>query len=149
MTRFLYDTAVFVYAVGAPHPYRPPCREIVDLAATRRLVGEASADLVQEFLHRRWVRTRDRAKAVRDSREVAGLCKLHPLRPDDVMLALRVYEASRGLNARDAAFAAVALNRGIEVILSPDRHFDEVPGLRRVDPADSAAVAALAAAPPG
>ena len=80
---------------------------------------------------------------------MAGLCKLHPLRPDDVMLALRVYEASRGLNARDAAFAAVALNRGIDVILSPDRHFDEVPGLRRVDPADSAAVAALAAAPLG
>ena len=149
MTRFLYDTAVFVYAVGGPHRYREPCEAIVARATAGELAGEASVDLVQEFLHRRAVRLRDRVAAARQAREVAGLCELHPLRPEDLLMALRLFEASRGLNARDAAFAAVALNRGIEVILSPDRHFDEVPGLRRVDPADSAAVAVLAAAPPG
>ncbi len=46
---------------------------------------------------------------------------------------------------REASFAAVALRRGIEVILSADRAFDEVPGLERIDPSDDAAVEALAA----
>jgi predicted nucleic acid-binding protein len=25
--RFLYDTSIFVYALGSEHPYREPCRE--------------------------------------------------------------------------------------------------------------------------
>jgi predicted nucleic acid-binding protein len=44
---------------------------------------------------------------------------------------------------RDAIFAAQALNRGIDAILSTDKDFDGVPGLQRIDPADTDAVAAL------
>jgi uncharacterized protein len=44
---------------------------------------------------------------------------------------------------RDAIFAAQALNRGIDAILSPDRGFDSIPGLERIDPADAEAVATL------
>jgi predicted nucleic acid-binding protein len=44
---------------------------------------------------------------------------------------------------RDAIFAAQALNRDIDAILSPDTDFDGIPGLERIDPADAKAVAAL------
>lgn len=47
-------------------------------------------------------------------------------------------------SARDAFFAAVAVNRGIGAILSPDRDFDGLTALQRIDPADDAAVATLA-----
>lgn len=43
MRRFLYDTNVFVYALGGPSPYRDACRVIVEDAAGGRLDGEASA----------------------------------------------------------------------------------------------------------
>jgi predicted nucleic acid-binding protein len=46
--RFLYDTSVFVYALGRDDPYKEPCREIVRRAATGELQGEASVDLLQE-----------------------------------------------------------------------------------------------------
>lgn len=49
------------------------------------------------------------------------------------------------IRSRDALFVATALNRGIERVVSPDRHFDGIPGLTRVDPADEEAVAALSA----
>jgi hypothetical protein len=49
--RFLYDTAVFVYALGRDHQYREPCRQIIDLARAGHLAGEASVELIQEFLH--------------------------------------------------------------------------------------------------
>jgi hypothetical protein len=39
-----------------------------------------------------------------------------------------------------------ALSRNIDAILSPDRDFDDIPGLRRIDPADTAAPATLISA---
>lgn len=144
MSRFLYDTNVFVYAFGADHVYRAPCREVVGRAATGELRGEASVDLLQEFLHQRLRQTGDRGRAVRTTRDVAKLCDLHSMQARHLPHALVLYERTPGLDARDALFAALALAVGIESILSADQAFDRVPGLMRVDPADADAVAALA-----
>lgn len=143
MIRFLYDTSIFIYAVGRDHPYRDPCRRILDLAGAGLLRGEASADLVQEVLHQRHRRTGDRELAAGQARRAAGLCQLHEVRPEDVGGAILLFEAHQRLNARDSVFAAVALNRGIDTILSPDRGFDQIDGLRRVDPADTEGVDSL------
>jgi len=144
MRRFLFDTGVFVYAVGADHPYREPCREIIRRARSGELRGEASADLVEELAHQRFLRTGDRDQAFKTARAAAGLCRLHELRPYDVLRGLELYRAHKRLSARDGVFAAVALGREIGAILSTDRAFDVVAGLERVDPADVSAVKALA-----
>jgi predicted nucleic acid-binding protein len=144
VTRFLYDTAVFVYAVGGTHAYRDACREIVARAGRRELAGEASADVVREFLHQRARRTGDREEAVRRARAIPHLCRLHDVERRDVPLALELFARHEELDARDAMFAALALNRGIGHVLSPDRAFDAVEGLERVDPLDEPGVAALA-----
>ena len=140
MTRFLYDTSVFLYAIGGEHDYRAPCREILARAEVTDVQGEASSDLIQEVVHHRFRRTRDRVRATLEARDVASLCRLHEVQPGDVLRALDLYAASERLGSRDAVFAAVALNRGIPAILSPDRAFDEVAALARVDPADRHAV---------
>lgn len=46
--------------------------------------------------------------------------------------------------ARDAVFAAIAARHDLTTILSADTDFDGLPQLRRIDPADGEAVAALA-----
>jgi predicted nucleic acid-binding protein len=141
--RFLYDTNVFVYALGGSGPYREPCRTIIEHASAGRLDGEASADLIQELLHQRMRQTRDRTLAVATVRRVQILCRLHDIQESDVNLALWLFETHTRLTARDATFAAVALNRGADAILSADRDFDEIPGLERIDPRDQAAVSSL------
>jgi predicted nucleic acid-binding protein len=73
----------------------------------------------------------------------AGLCKLHPVEPEDVRRGIDLFETQPGLDARDAVFAALAINRGIDAILATDRAFDEVAGLERIDPADERAVTGL------
>ena len=143
MRRFLYDTNVFVYALGGPSPYREPCRAILERAAAGDLHGEASADLVQEFLHQRMRQVGDRALAVAAARRVSALCLLHDVRASDLTMALWLFETHERVTARDATFAAVALNRGLGKILSADRDFDEIPGLERVDPRDAERVASL------
>jgi predicted nucleic acid-binding protein len=141
--RFLYDTSIFIYALGVEHSYRGPCREIVRRAAVGDLQGEASGDLLQELVHQRARRTGDRAEAAKAARHVAKLAWWHPVEPNDVQRGIDLFETHDGLDARDAVLAALAINRGIEAILTTDRAFDEIDGLERIDPSDERAIAAL------
>jgi len=143
LRRFLYDTSIFVYALGRDHPYRQPCRSILARAGTEELRGEASADLLQELAHQRFLRTEDRRGAAEAAHLAARLCRLHPVEPEDVRRGIDLFATNTQLGARDAVCAALALNRGIEAILATDRAFDGVDGLERIDPADERAVAAL------
>lgn len=137
--RVLMDTAVFVYAVGSEHSYRHPCRRLVHALGEGAFDAEASVELVQEFLHQRVRRTGDRAASVHTSRQVASLCVLHDVTWADLRLALTLFETSDALHARDALHAATALNRDIGAIVSPDKAFDAVHGLERLEPAEAAA----------
>lgn len=141
----LLDTNVFAYAMGGPSPYREPCRRIMELLATGAIEGEVSVDLVQEFLHLRLRRMRDRHAAVEAARHVAMLVALHDLTAAELTRAFVLCERHPHLDARDAMFAAIALNRGLSAVITADRGFDGIPGLRRVDPLDADALDALCA----
>lgn len=144
MRRFLFDTSVFVYALGAEHPYREPCQAVLRALRGGRLAGEASVELVHEFAYVRQ-RRRGRADAAHWARRVGRACPLHAVETDDIARALDLWCDHERLDMRDAIFAAQALNREIDAILSPDLGFDGIPGLERIDPADDAAVASLVA----
>jgi uncharacterized protein len=141
--RFLFDTGVFVYALGGEHRYREPCRAILREVQSRRLAAEASIELIHEFAYVRLRRAGGRADAVRSARAVARSLSLHTVEPSDMERALDLWSEHDRLDVRDAIFAAQALNRGIEAILSPDGDFDGIPGLQRIDPVDAEAVATL------
>jgi uncharacterized protein len=143
LRRFLYDTSIFIYALGREHPYKEPCREVARLAAVGDLQGEASVDLLQEFTHQRARRTGDRRGAAKAARSVAKLAWWHPVEPNDVQRGIDLFEIHEGLDAQDAVFAALAINRGIDAILATDRAFDGIDGLERIDPADQRVVATL------
>jgi len=141
--RFLYDTSIFIYALGREHPYKEPCREIVRKAATGDLQGEASVDLLQELMHQRARRTGNRLDAAKAARSVARLAWWHPVEPNDVQRGIGLFEAHDDIDAHDAVFAALAINRGIDAILATDRAFDGIAGIERIDPTDERAVASL------
>lgn len=143
LKRFLYDTSIFIYALGGDHAYKEPCREILRRAAAGDLQGEASSNLLQEFTHQRTRRTGDRRDAAEAARNVAKLAWWHPVEPSDVQRGIDLFEVHDQLDARDAVFAALAINRGIAAILSTDHAFDEVGDLERIDPADEQAVGTL------
>jgi uncharacterized protein len=141
--RFLFDTPIFVYARGREHPYREPCRQLVEQARQGHIMGEASVELVQEYAH--ILRRRGVAPtAVREqAKDVAALCRLHGFEEEDLRLALNLVAGNVALDVRDGVHAATALRRGISVIVSPYRGFDELPGLERVDPIDASQRLAL------
>ena len=132
--RFLYDTAVFLYARGSDHPYRQPCRAIVEAGGRGELAGEASTELVQEYVYVRLRRGGLRRDVADEARAVLGLCRNHPVEPEDTLLALTLLVSHDALSPRDTLHAATALRRGIPAIVTPDRAFDHLDGLERLDP---------------
>jgi hypothetical protein len=141
--RFLFDTGVFIYALGGEHRYREPCRAILREIGGGLIAGEASIELIHEFAYVRLRRGVARREAATDARDIVAASRLHVVEPSDIKRALELWCEHERLDMRDAIFAAQALNRDIDAILSPDQGFDEVPGLERIDPADADAVATL------
>lgn len=140
LVRVLLDSAVFIYAVGVEHAYRQPCRNLLTALAAERYQGAASVLAVEEVLHQRARRTGDRASARRVAGNIVDLCPLYELTRADIVTGLELHGLGPRLHARDALHAATALNRNIPVIVSPDRSFDDVPELQRLDPIDAAAL---------
>jgi uncharacterized protein len=107
------------------------------------MTGEASVELVHEFAYVRLRRSITRRAATVDARDIADMARLHVVERRDIERALDLWCEHERLDMRDAIFAAQALNRGIDAILSPDQGFDGISGLQRIDPVDAEAVAML------
>jgi uncharacterized protein len=140
----LLDTTVLMYAVGADHSLRQPCRDIVAAIADGGLSATTTVEVVQEFAHV-YARRRDRSTASRLA--VAYATLLAPLaRPDndDLARGMTLFESSAVLGAFDAVLAATVIGSPhLTGLVSADRGFAAIPDLAHVDPADPTAMEAL------
>lgn len=126
------DTTILAHAFGGPSPERIAAQDIIMRAADDTLVLHASVEAVQEFLFHR-IRRSDRGAAAEAARAVMGLCILHDFDSDILDRAIDLVSSTR-LGGRDAVHVATALQHGFDSIVSSDRDFDDVPGLRRIGP---------------
>jgi uncharacterized protein len=127
------DTTVLVYAVGDAHELRDPARALVQSVERGAVQATTTAEAVQEFVHVR-ARRRDRRDAARLGRAYAAL--LSPLlqpTEDDLERGLRLFERNLELGAFDAVLAAAAIGARADGLVSADRSFASVRGLRFLD----------------
>ena len=136
VTVFL-DTAVFMYAGGADHPLRlrvgPSCASVDE----GELDATTSVEVVQEILHRFLSHP---PAADRDAawRARSWTCS-HRSFPSHMRVMRRVPELVArypALSARDLLHVATCIGEGIDTIVSPDRGFDQVREIRRLDPTE-------------
>ena len=138
------DTTVLVYAVGDDHQLRNPARTIVEAVESGTVQATTTVEAIQEFVHVR-ARRRDRADAAALGRAYVTL--LSPLlRPgeEDLVGGLRLFERQEALGTFDAVLAASAIAARAEALVSADRSFDGVRGLRWVDLSGDEVAALLA-----
>ena len=132
--RLLLDTAILVYALGGENRLKAPCMAIIEACAREDFRAYASVEMVQELVHHRLRVSGDRASSVRDGRNIGAICTLLDFDQRVLDLSLDLIERVPTIRGRDAVHAATALAYGIDTIVSPDRAFDGIPGLTRVDP---------------
>ncbi len=134
----LLDAAIFMYAAGAAHPLRAPCRAVLSRVADRSLDMTTSAEVIQEVLHR-YMAIGRRGGGIALAREI--LSAFQPVLPITDGVARRLPDlADRypGLSARDLIHTATCIEHGIQTIVTPDRGFDSVREIRRLDPVAAA-----------
>lgn len=136
------DTTVLVYAVGAPHPLREPCRRIVERIREQRIDASTTVEVLQEFAH---VRARRRTRE--DAAALTGeflelLAPLLVVEEQQLRAGLALYQRSKRLGVFDAVLAATALHVGAQALVSADMSFADVRSLRHVFP-DAESVDAL------
>lgn len=135
MTVFV-DTAVIMYAAGSEHPLKASCQRTVTRIADGELDGVISVEVVQEIVHR--------FAALRQPQRGAALASdaldlFAPVLPVTHAVMRRMPELMGRyprLAARDLVHVATCQHEGIGEIVSPDRGFDAVENLRRIDPSD-------------
>ena len=106
--------------------------------AEGRVIATTSAEVVQEILHR-FVAIQRPAIGADMAREV--MTAFAPVLPITHAIVERMPELMvryPSLTARDLIHVATCMEEGIDVIVSPDRGFDAVTEIRRLDPSQVA-----------
>ena len=134
----LLDANIVIYAMGRDHPYREPCRAIIGQLEERPHDYAVDTEMLQEVLYV-FTRRKDNETGVE---VVARLLDLFPdvipITGVEIGTATRLIGQPPGLSVRDAIHAAVVLEHGLEGIVTADKAFDHIPGLRRFDPTEVA-----------
>ncbi len=128
----LVDANIPMYLVGGEHPNKLRAAALVERAVGdgERLLTDA--EVFQEILHR--FTAVDRPGAIQPAFDLllAVVDETLPIEVDDVLAAKDVLAGGYRFSARDALHIAVMNRHGVDTILSFDRGFDRVPGLRRL-----------------
>jgi hypothetical protein len=130
------DSNVVMYAVGVDHPLKTPCVDLLRAIARGELQAVTSVEVLQEVLHRYTAQgQREHAvEVVRSFMEVVP--DVLPVTREDIAAALALHLAHPTLQTRDVMHLATMSQHGLHIIITADRHFDALPGYRRVDPVD-------------
>jgi uncharacterized protein len=136
------DTTVLIYAKGADHELREPCRSLISAIAAGNVDATTSVEVIQEFVHVR-ARRRGRTDAASLGRDYVDLlAPLLTVSGSELRAGLALFEAGQRLGAFDAVLAAAAIAAGASAIVSADSSFADLPGLVHVVP-DAAGVEQL------
>jgi predicted nucleic acid-binding protein len=141
VTVFL-DTAVVMYAAGGDHPMRDACRRIIDRISDGSLDAATSAEVIQEILHRFLSIGRPESGATLVERTQDLMAPVLPITHALMRRVPLLAGRYPFLAARDVVHIATCIHEGITDIITPDRGFDQVTELRRIDPMSFADVPA-------
>ena len=135
----LLDANVAIYANGGEHTYRRPCQLLIEYTEIQPSEYAIDTEALQEILYF-YSRRGELDKGIGIvERLLSRLPNIIPITTGEITTAMRLLMETPGLSARDAIHAAVVFQHNLDGIISADRDFVRVPGLRRYDPMEVAA----------
>lgn len=126
------DANVPMYLLGRDHPHKLDAQSVLERLAGERLRLTTSSEVFQEILHR--YLSIDRRDKIEPTFELLRriVDDVLAIEEADVFAAKGIVHAHSGLSARDALHVAVMRRYQITEILSFDRGFDAIGGIRRL-----------------
>lgn len=130
----LIDANVFIYAAGRDHPYKLPCLRLLRLVESGDVEANTDVEVLREILHFYHARNRTDQGLTVLSHVATQFPDPLPVDLPVIMMAGRTLRSTPAMEARAAVHAAVAMYAGMDGIITVDRDFDGVPGIKRYDP---------------
>jgi len=131
------DTNIPMYAAGGPHELREPCQQILAVAIGWPDAFFTNAEVLQEIVYRyfSWNRREQGRQRVL---EFAALMsdRIEPVFGIDVERAVELGSVHPQLSSRDCVHLAVMERVGCNSVVTADRGFERVAGMRRLHPRD-------------
>ncbi|MBM3925425.1 MAG: type II toxin-antitoxin system VapC family toxin [SAR202 cluster bacterium] len=134
----LIDANMVIYAVGLDHPLREPSLKIIEHSLENTDGYAIDAETIQEILYVFDYRHQKKF-GIEIAEKLLGMFgSVVPVTTSEVSLAIHLFERYPRLQSRDAIHAAVAIVNGMDGIISADKAFDGIEGLRRFNPLEVA-----------
>jgi len=133
---YFIDTNILMYAAGAEHHLKEPCVRILQDIAHYNIPAYSNVEMLQEILHiyKSRKRAADGIKIVNDFTTIVD--NIMSVHQKDIDRAMLLMEQLTNAAVRDTVHIATMLHCGITNIVSADKHFADVPSIRRIDPLD-------------
>lgn len=129
---FFVDANVLIYGAVSGE-YRAPCLEVLGAIARGGVEGRTSTAVLEEVWH---VELSGRAGRLDGLTERAYTLMAPLLAVTDEAFRLALSLKTTPLGANDRLHVGTCLAHGLDVILTADREFEGLRGVRRVDPLD-------------
>ena len=129
---FFVDANVIVYA-ATEGPYRESCVEILQAIAEGSAVGRASTAVIEEVWH---VELSGKAGDISGLADNAYTLFAPLLAVDHEIVGAALALLTSALGTNDRIHVATCALSGIDTIVTADTDFNDVRGLRRIDPLD-------------
>jgi predicted nucleic acid-binding protein len=135
----LIDANIIIYSRGAGHDLKQPSNVTLHRVRDGHFDANVNTEVLQEILN--YYHRKDQGvvggKIFDDL--IAQFPDPYPIRKGTVIRARELLDQYTTLQTRDAIHAAVVFEHNLEGIISADRAFDRVKGLKRFDPKELAA----------
>lgn len=133
--RLFVDATVFMYIGGGNHPLKVPCGSALRRAVERGTELVTDAEVLQEILYR-YLSIGRASTAAAVFRAATAICdEVLPVTAGTGRAALEILSEEPSMSPRDAIHLAAMREHGLDAILTTDRDFDDIRGIRRLDPA--------------
>lgn len=127
------DSNVIMYAAGRDHPLKKPAIIILSKIYSGEFEAVSSSEVLQEILYRYWsIDELDKGCQVFND-FISLIPFILEIKSADLILAKTLLLKYRQLKPRNAVHAAVMKNNKISTIISADKDFDQIPGIKRKD----------------
>jgi len=128
--RIFIDTNIPIYASGKDGPFKELSIKILEDAATGKIFGFTSVEVLQEILYR-FYEINMPEKGLKLFDEFSNIVdEILPVNFKIIQKARLILEKTRGLNTRDAVHAATIEYYSIEYIATFDKHFNNFKNIR-------------------
>lgn len=127
----LIDTNIILYSLGREHSLKEPCRGLIAKIVSGEIAANIDVEVLQEVLYV-YTHRNERAKGIAACRYLLDIFpNPFPVAKNDLSTAISFMDKYPSLVSRDALHAAVVVNNKLKGIISEDRDFDMIKGIKR------------------